>query len=657
MLNLKSVRTKFFTSLLFLSIVPLLIFGTIIFTQSNQNFATISQNNLTSAKDSLTSRFDQVSEELLMLSEIYAQDEALINNIQSGNRIDLSNYVVSIFERLNIEHRVDVFELGDSDGIVLFRGHNPEKFGDDKGDKPAIQAALQDKPVSGFEFGSSGLAVRAFVPIKENNEVIGTLQTGLDSHVVQSITEAIQGVQLNIMNLEGEVVVSSEEDHIGTKSEDQSALKAAIAGKEKYQETGDFMEYYFPLYDPTQTEVIGVVQMNQDQSTIQNMNQKLVITMIAIGVVTLIIVIITAFLMSRSFSKPIKQVTHLMEKIAKGQLNNEVDGLNRKDEFGQLAHSVQHTQENLRGMIEKITNLSNIVKKQSTLVKVACDELNSGSNQVASTMEELASGSEQQAHSSTDLAEQMKQFSKRIQQATENGDVVQEASTNVLEITKNGNQLMDQSISQMTNIYELVKDSVSKVEKLDSQSQQITTLINVIQDIANQTNLLALNAAIEAARAGEHGKGFAVVADEVRKLAEQVSDSVGEITGIVGNIQTESSNVAETLTKGYGEVDQGSKQIKETGKEFERIQQSMQDMVSNVLSITGHLGNISSESVQINNSIENIASVSQESAAGVEETSASVVQMSGLIEDISKNARSLEDLSDELEVMVKQFQL
>ena len=130
----------------------------------------------------------------------------------------------------------------------------------------------------------------------------------------------------------------------------------------------------------------------------------------------------------------------------------------------------------------------------------------------------------------------------------------------------------------------------------------------VIQKIADQTNLSALNAAIEAARAGENGKGFAVVADEVRKLAEQVAQSIGGITGIVHNIQNESTNVVQSLTKGYEQVEKGSNQIKMTGESFESINKAVGEMMGKINHISSNLTEIAKSSTSIQSTIESIAS-------------------------------------------------
>ena len=162
-------------------------------------------------------------------------------------------------------------------------------------------------------------------------------------------------------------------------------------------------------------------------------------------------------------------------------------------------------------------------------------------------MQELASGTEVQANNTNELSSIMGSFTLKVEEANEKGKHIQQSSNQVLSMASEGKKLMESSNDQMAKIDQIVQGAVQKVQSLDSQSREISTLVSVINDIAEQTNLLALNAAIEAARAGEHGKGFAVVADEVRKLAEQVSHSVTDITSIVINIQKESGMVAESL--------------------------------------------------------------------------------------------------------------
>src|SRR5699024_3648265 len=212
-------------------------------------------------------------------------------------------------------------------------------------------------------------------------------------------------------------------------------------------------------------------------------------------------------------------------------------------------------------VLTRLAQASETVSSQSEELTQSANEVKAGSEQVAKTMQELATGAEKQANNASELSTVMQTFTAYVEEASKNGEQIQETSNGVVEMTEEGSQLMQASMEQMNKIDSIVKDAVEKVQELDGQSQEISKLVNVVKDSADQTNLLALNAAIEAARAGEHGQGFAVVADEVRQLAEQVTNSITEITSIVSSIQHETDDVVVSLGKGYEEVKTGIQHI------------------------------------------------------------------------------------------------
>src|SRR5699024_2273260 len=232
-----------------------------------------------------------------------------------------------------------------------------------------------------------------------------------------------------------------------------------------------------------------------------------------------------------------------------------------------------------------------------------------GSEQVAVTMEELARGSESQAEHASSLSAMMDSFNQKVNETSEGGAQVQEVSKQVLDMTNKGSNLMATSINQITVIDEIGHEAVQKVEGLDTHARDISALVSVIQDIADQTNLLALNAAIEAARAGEHGAGFSVVADEVRTLAEQVSHSVTDITGIVDRIQAESSAVTGSLQEGYKEVEHGTEQIKTTQKTFAEISEAVNEMAENIQTSSDNLLDMTKDSGEMSKFIQEIAAI------------------------------------------------
>jgi len=346
-----------------------------------------------------------------------------------------------------------------------------------------------------------------------------------------------------------------------------------------------------------------------------------------------------------------------MKLIADGDLSRDALTVHTRDEVGQLVVATNEMSANTRELLNKINGVSEMVTAQSEELTQSSNEVNAASQQVAVTMQELTSGIESEAENAAELATLMEVFTTKVKEANEKGGSIQLASKEVLGKTTEGTHLMEISTDQMNKIDIIVQDAVLKIKGLDTQTQEISKLVVVIKEIAGQTNLLALNAAIEAARAGEHGKGFAVVAEEVKKLAEQVSVSVTDITGIVDTIQNESSNVAASLEAGYTEVERGSEQLQATSKTFTEISASVNEMVNNISIISENLTDIATNSEEMSESIEEIAAISEQSAAGVQQTAASTQQTSSSMEEVAGSSAQLARLAEELNGLVQQFKI
>ncbi|WP_061808851.1 methyl-accepting chemotaxis protein [Rossellomorea vietnamensis] len=402
----------------------------------------------------------------------------------------------------------------------------------------------------------------------------------------------------------------------------------------------------------------NVNEQRADAVTMVNTNQaKTFYTLVLSMLVAMIIGGMSVFFISRRVTKNLTRVVEMSNEMAGGNLTIEPVDYDGKDEIGQLASAVNAMGKSLRTMMTHIIDISETLSSQSEELTQSAEEVKAGSEQVASTMEELALGSETQAHNASTLSGKMESFSEQMEEANTNGEEVVVSSTEVLSKTGEGKQLMTQSVKQMSVIDAIVQDAVSKVQGLDHQTKEVTKLVSIIKDVAEQTNLLALNAAIEAARAGEDGRGFAVVAEEVRKLAEQVSRSVEDITHIVGGIQKESADVAESLQEGYKEVEKGTLQIKTTGETFEAINHQVNGMADRIQTVTANLANMSAGTQEMMASIQEIASLSEEAAAGVEQTSASTQQTSSSMEEVAGSSEQLAKLAQELTGLVRKFQV
>ncbi|MGQ9003955.1 methyl-accepting chemotaxis protein [Bacillus subtilis] len=413
-------------------------------------------------------------------------------------------------------------------------------------------------------------------------------------------------------------------------------------------------------FEDMKKTITQLVDLNQEGSNTAVKETKavyhkgLIYTALLVAASILISIFIWLYI-TRNIVKPIIRMKESANHIAEGDLSNDMEALNSKDELGDLNEALQKMVGNLRDIVGYSKDISSRVLSSSQVLATATNETRSGSKHITETMNEMAEGSEQQAQDAVTIAESMNEFTESIDKAYNHGITISDTSQNVLELAVSGNANMDTSLQQMKTIHHIVQEAVHKVRSLEQHSQDINKLVQVINGIAEQTNLLSLNAAIEAARAGESGKGFAVVADEVRKLADGVSDSVQDITRIVNGTQQEIHSVIKYLESSFTEVEKGTENLTDTGQAMQHIKQSVTHVADSIKEVTDCLKQLTNQSITINQSIENIASVSEESAAGIEETFSITEQSAHSMDQVLQNAEELEQLAKELNAKMDQF--
>ncbi|SJN16800.1 methyl-accepting chemotaxis protein [Marinilactibacillus psychrotolerans 42ea] len=381
------------------------------------------------------------------------------------------------------------------------------------------------------------------------------------------------------------------------------------------------------------------------------------IMIILTSIVATIMAIVIGTFMGRIIGVPLKKVSQKLDHISKGDLTEPVEVTKRKDEIGILINATSKMQEELKNLINSVADATVQVLSSSEELTQSTNEVVVGAEQVATTMQELATGAEAQANSTSEFSEHMQKFSETIEDSSKESEKIYQTSTNVYSLTKDGREMMANSVSQMQSIDNIVKNSVDGVKELDVKSGEISKLVGVIESIAEQTNLLALNAAIEAARVGDQGKGFAVVADEIRQLAEQASVSVVDITDIVNNIQSESAKLVVGLETGYEQVEKGTSQIQQTGETFNKISSSVESMGNAIKEISNRLAGNRSTTKNMSTNIEEIAGLSEQSAAGIEQTSATAQQTTSTMQEVSSSSEELANLAEKLSKLVERFKI
>jgi len=374
------------------------------------------------------------------------------------------------------------------------------------------------------------------------------------------------------------------------------------------------------------------------------------------AVLVFIFTLVIAVMLIRSFLNPIHKLQVALRKIAEGDLRQQINSP-YNDELGSLSHHFDHMVERVREMLQHTQSVASSLATYSHSFQESSSITAHTNQDIVSTIQEISVGAEQQAGQSEQSAGLIQELEREVNEITEYTEVMLATSQTANHNTRKGSE----SVIALREVSEHSRESVNKVylalTKLSDQSKDISRITKSITDISNQTNILSLNAAIEAARAGEQGKGFAVVANEVRKLAEQVSCSVEDITDIVRNIQDGSSRVTASLEQGYGEVEKGALQITTTNATFRHIADAIEAIATNIEGMSSGLDDVVHNTVTINKSIDEMAAISEQSAAGIQETSATIEQSASSMEEIKQSAEHLAEMAEQLNSLIRRFAL
>ncbi|WP_042197953.1 methyl-accepting chemotaxis protein [Paenibacillus camerounensis] len=381
------------------------------------------------------------------------------------------------------------------------------------------------------------------------------------------------------------------------------------------------------------------------------------VTSIIIVVIVLIMIGLINMIIRKTMINPIKAVTAHLQRIAEGDLTSEDLLIANEDEIGRLAKTVNETNRTLLAIVSQIRHVSGVISKQGEELVRTVSGTKEGSSQIAVTMEELANAAGSQAESAVEASKAVEDLNQLIGEFAGKSNELMLHSGQVRTKGERGRALMESSVAQMEQIAEAVSQSMDTVEELNRKNEGIFRLVGSIRGISEQTHLLAINAAIEAARAGDSGRGFAVVAQEVRKLSEDVQQTVSEITSITQGIQADSRQMVEHLREGVLKTEEGGRQIVETGNALAEINGSVDVMAATIENMSGDIRQMAGASETMNEFSQHISALAQQSAAGVEETSASANEQVQATSEVAAGIGELRSRLVELEESVTRFRV
>jgi len=654
---------------LFAFLLIVVITGLVILTiQTAINYNADAEEDLMTSVALLDAMVSSKVKDALAIAEVYGDDNQLLNGIKNANPKQLAIFAKPIYDKFSATTGLTVFEIGDSSGNVLYRAHNPEKAGDNKSGNRSIAAALTGKSMAGIEAGTSGVQVRAFVPVMDAGTVIGTLQVGFGDSFYSSFKDTSYS-NLQIFTAAGLISSTIEEDQtlIGQSldafdADTKKAIADALLGKSLTQNTRKMLYHYKPIYNPEQSQVIGVFRISYDLEWINSR----ILTMFANNAIILLLIVgFIAFVLyyfAVNLTRPVKRLAQEINRIAdydlsSSTLKSDEKLLKKRDEIGQIANATVIMERNLVELITGIADNASHISSSSEELTAMSEQSSLSAEEVAKTIQEIADGATEQAKQTSDGATEIDALGRLVAHEKEIVQDLSKASDTVNALKDEGFEVL-KDLQEKTLDNSRASDEVAKIVTETSESVvSIEAASAMIKSIADQTNLLALNAAIEAARAGEAGRGFAVVADEIRKLAEQSNNFAGEITSIIAELTSKTDIAVKKMEASKAVSKLQLHSLDATQNKFEGIAESIEKVKSVIEALNLSSDQMLDKKGQIIGIVDQLASISEENAASSEQASAAVQEQTSAMEQIASASESLSKLAEDMQRNINRFKL
>ena len=660
-MNLRSIKSKLFISLFSICIFPLFISGFFSYQQSksvlSKKLSVTSSQTLSEISSGLTDYFTGFTGSVSMIANNY--------NFINVDDADNFNYVPDLLKNLT-ESNKDILDsyFGTESGkfAVYPNAQMPDGYDARKRSwyEEGVKANGKVAITSPYVDAASGNTVVGIVQaVMKDGKVVGVI--GLDCSL-SSLAERI-GVKkvgnsgsVSISDPSGVVIAHSDKSLIGTdaitklsfwnevKSGNQGFVTYLYNGKEKFG--------VYATNELTGWKIVAALEQNE----LSDDTRTIIITTGIITLIMAVIAVILSFILSNGIAANIQKLQEVFDKASNGDLST-FTNIKSRDELGNLGKNYNDMIKNIGVLLESAKKTSTTVYETSTGLSNMAEETTASMSKVSMAVSEIAQGAMNLAENSQETVTSIGELSSKLDTISNVTSDMSNVSNNTKELSSEGIGIVNVLISKNSETMEATMKVADIVTNMNESVKKISTISDAITEITEQTNLLSLNASIEAARAGDAGKGFAVVASEIGKLAEQSKKSTEQITVLIEEIQEKADIVVQAMN-GTKEINQEQNQaVTKTEKIFNDISASITDLTGKVIEVKSSVDEMQVQKQIFVTQIESTSAISEETAASTEEVTASAERVTETMSRFSQNTEDLKQLAEKLKKEIDKFKM